>query len=248
MPRYFIEIAYKGTHFKGFQIQQNAHTIQGEINTALATILKTEIETTTSSRTDSGVHALQNYLHFDTEIQLPHSIVYNLNAVLPPDIVIKKIRKVNNTAHSRFDAIERKYAYHIIRNKNPFLKEIAYYFPFSVDVKKMNEAALHLLQHKQFESFSKKNTDVKTYNCNISLACFETKEEEIIFHIRANRFLRGMVRGITGTLLQVGRGKLSVDEFEQVILSHDCNQADFSTPAHGLFLEQVIYPDSIFAD
>ncbi len=246
MPRYFIETAYKGTHFKGFQIQLNAPSIQGEINKALKTILKEEIQTTTSSRTDAGVHALQNYLHFDTEIELPPSIIYNMNSILHQDIVVKNLMQIHDAAHSRFDAIGRDYAYHIVSSKAPFLRETTYFLPFTLDLELMSKAAKILHAHTHFESFCKRNTDVKTFECRISTSFFERKDEEIIYHVSSNRFLRGMVRAIIGTLILVGRKKISVREFEEIILSRDCNNADFSAPAHGLFLERVHYPASFF--
>lgn len=248
MPRYFIEIAYKGTHFKGFQIQQNAASIQGEINKALLIILKQDIATTTSSRTDAGVHALQNFLHFDTEIDLPSSLVYNLNSIIHEDIVVVKIHAVADAAHARFDASSREYAYHIIHNKNPFLRESAYYMPLSLDISLMQEAAQILVRHTNYESFCKRNTDVKTFECSISSSYLEQNEQELIYHVKSNRFLRGMVRAIVGTLILVGRKKISVTEFEEILLSKNCNNADFSAPAHGLFLEKVHYPPSIFKD
>nr|MBP6315547.1 tRNA pseudouridine(38-40) synthase TruA [Chitinophagaceae bacterium] len=248
MPRYFIETAYKGTHFKGFQAQLNAISIQGEINKALQTILKDEIQTTTSSRTDAGVHALQNFLHFDTEQPLPSSIVYNLNSILHEDILINRLMQVKDTAHARFDAIARDYTYHIVSRKQPFLRETAYFVPFPLDMGAMNEAAAILPTHKHFESFCKRNTDVKTFECRISSSFLEKKGEEIIYHVRSNRFLRGMVRAIIGTLILVGRKKISCNQFEEIIGSNDCSRADFSAPAHGLFLERVHYPDLFFED
>lgn len=248
MPRYFIETAYKGTHFKGFQAQLNAISIQGEINKALKTILKDAIQTTTSSRTDAGVHALQNFLHFDTEHPLASSIVYNLNSILHEDILIKRITQVSDTAHARFDAIARDYTYHIISRKHPFLRETSYFVPFPLDIDQMNEAAAILHTHTHFESFCKRNTDVKTFECRISNSFLEKKGEEIIYNVSSNRFLRGMVRAIIGTLILVGRKKISSKNFEEIILSADCSQADFSAPAHGLFLERVHYPASFFED
>lgn len=246
MSRYFIEVAYKGTDFKGFQIQPNAVTIQGEINKAIQTVLKTEIITSPSSRTDAGVHALQNFLHFDTDIVLPHSFIYNINSILSKDIVIKNVTKVNENAHARFDATARKYAYHIIQNKNPFKKETAYFIPFTLDIDAMNEAASLLKKFTDFESFSKKNTDVLTYNCQLSISYFEKKEDEIIYHVQSNRFLRGMVRALVGTIILIGRKKITMDDLVEIVESKDCRKADFSTPAHGLFLENVLYDENIF--
>lgn len=246
MSRYFIELAYKGTHFKGFQTQPNAVTIQGEVDRALQVLLKTDITTTTSSRTDSGVHALQNYLHFDTDVHLPHSVIYNLNAIIHPDILVKNIFHVQSNAHARFDALSRDYAYHIIFNKNPFLKATAWFMPFKIDIELMNIAAQKLMNHNNFESFSKRNTDVKTFECKISNSYFESTDNEIIYHVSSNRFLRGMVRAIVGTLILVGRKKIAPEQFEEIIRSKDCTNADFSAPAHGLFLEKVNYPETIF--
>jgi tRNA pseudouridine38-40 synthase len=246
MPRYFIEVAYKGTHFKGFQSQIAVNSIQGEINKALQTLFKIPIATTTSSRTDAGVHALQNFLHFDTDIQLPSSFIYNLNSIISQDILIKTIKPVQDQAHARFDAIMRKYAYHIIPYKNPFLRETAYFLPFNLDIGLMNEAAQRLLHYTSFESFSKRNTDVKNFNCKITTSHFDINENEMIYHVASNRFLRGMVRALVGTLILVGRKKISIPAFEEIICKKDCTYADFSAPAHGLFLENVSYPDSIF--
>ena len=153
---------------------------------------------------------------------------------------------VNDQAHARFDALSRDYAYHIILNKNPFLKETAWHMPFKMDINLMNTAAKILLQHTSYESFSKRNTDVKTFECRIAASYFETTENELIYHVSSNRFLRGMVRAIVGTLLLVGRKKISLSEFESIILKKDCTHADFSAPAHGLFLEKVNYPESVF--
>ena len=246
MSRYFIEVAYKGTHFKGFQSQIEVNSIQGEINKALQILFKTPVATTTSSRTDAGVHALQNYLHFDTNSILPSSLIYNLNSIISQDILVKSITPVNENSHARFDAIMRKYAYHIIPYKNPFLRETAYFLPFKLDIALMNEATQLLFQYTSFESFSKRNTDVNNFNCKITTAHFEITKDEIIFHVASNRFLRGMVRALVGTLLLVGRKKISIAAFEEIICKKDCTYADFSAPAHGLFLENVFYPETVF--
>lgn len=250
MPRYFLEVAYKGTHFSGFQLQPKGQTIQGEINIALATILKEEIVTTPSSRTDAGVHALQNYLHFDTEQEIAPDRIYNLNAILDRDIMVKDLFIVEGTAHARFDALSRKYSYHILQARDPFLRETTYFMPFKLDHKLMEEGAALIMTYQNFESFAKKKTDVKTFECRIMRSAIEYKEDtkEMIYHVEANRFLRGMVRALTGTLIQLGRKKINLAEFEEIILSRDCTRADFSVPAQGLFLEQVRYPQSLFRD
>ncbi len=246
MPRYFIEVAYKGTNFKGFQTQQNATTIQGEINRALEILCKTTLTTTTSSRTDAGVHAHQNFLHVDTERPIPASFVYNINAILHADIQVKSMNPVQDNAHARFDALGRDYCYQIIFEKNPFKRETAWHMPYRIDIDLMNESAQKLLQYTQFESFSKRNTDVKTFDCRISQSLFQLQQKELVYNVSANRFLRGMVRALVGTLILVGRKKISPAQFEEIIVSRDCTRADFSAPAHGLFLERVHYPATLF--
>jgi tRNA pseudouridine38-40 synthase len=241
MARYFIEVAYLGTSFNGFQIQDKQLTIQGEINRALSLVLKQEIQTTTSSRTDAGVHAYQNYLHFDTDKQITTKTIYSMNAIVHKDLVIKNIYIVESSNHSRFDATGRKYSYHVIQEKNPFLKETAYFFPFPIDVELMNEAAQLLIGKFDFTSFSKRNTDVNNYYCTIELAYWENQKHSLTFHIQSNRFLRGMVRAIVATLLQVGRKKISIQDFQSIIDSKDCTKADFSAEGCGLFLEEVKY-------
>lgn len=246
MPRYFIEVAYKGTHFKGFQIQNDERTIQGELNRALSIILKTNIQTTTSSRTDAGVHAYQNFLHVDVESNNLFEKTYNINAILPQDMVVLAIHPVNDQAHSRFDATARRYKYYLTRHKNPFLQETAYYFPFTIDVELMNECCKLILSNTDFTSFSKKHTDVNNFNCHLTHAQWTEHQETISFEVASNRFLRGMVRALVGTMLQVGRKKMSVDQFQEIIHSQNCQRADFSAVAKGLFLEKVYYPDSLF--
>lgn len=243
MPRYFIEVSYRGTHFSGFQVQNNAVTIQSEVEKALHILFKEAFSLTGSSRTDSGVHALQNYFHFDTlnEAVVQERKIYNLNAILPPDIVVKRIFQVADTAHSRFDAVRREYLYHIYSNKDPFLNDRAYYFPYSVNVDALNEAAAELLKHSDFTSFSKRNTQVNNFICKLSISKWSIQDNRLIYHVAGNRFLRGMVKGLVGTMLLVGTGKMSIGDFKQVILSCDCSNADFSVPSHGLFLQKVVY-------
>ncbi len=249
MPRYFFELAYKGSAFSGFQAQENELTIQGELNAALEILFKNSTETTTSSRTDAGVHSYQNYLHWDTELSIPTSTIYSLNSILHQDIVIKNIFLVPEKAHARFDAIARKYVYQLSFTKNPFIKDSSYHFPFQIDIEKMNEAAAIVLQHHDFTSFSKKKTDVKTFNCSITESYWELKESNILaYHVKANRFLRGMVKALVGTQLLVGRSKISLNEFEKIIISKDCTKADFSPPSQGLCLEKVFYPESLLTN
>ncbi|MBL0144842.1 MAG: tRNA pseudouridine(38-40) synthase TruA [Chitinophagaceae bacterium] len=240
MPRYFIEVAYKGTNYSGFQIQDNANTIQAEVEKALQIYYKERIELTGSSRTDAGVHALQNYFHFDTTFEISED-TYHLNAILPIDIVIKSIKQVQDNAHCRFDAKSREYQYHVQHSKNPFNNQYAYYFPYSLNVQAMQEAAQLILANTDFTSFSKKNTQVHTHNCMIYESAWTELNSEMIYTVKANRFLRGMVRGLVGTMLQVGRSKISISQFQQIILSKDFRQVDFSAPPQGLFLVNVNY-------
>ena len=246
MQRYFLELMYKGTAYSGFQAQENArNTIQEETEKAFTILTKQQISLTGSSRTDTGVHAWQNFFHFDYDADFHPHFLYKLNAILPRDIVIKNIYRVQADAHCRFDAISRAYTYHIYRNKNPFFADRAYYFPYAVDMEKMQEAAGILATYSDFTSFSKRNTQVKTFICAIETSQWTMAGEEMIYEVKANRFLRGMVRGLTGTMLQVGRNKITLDQFRKIIEAKDCRQADFSVPGHGLFLMNVEYPASM---
>lgn len=248
MTRYFIELAYKGDGYSGFQAQKNANTIQAEVEKALAIYFRRSFQLTGSSRTDAGVHALQNYFHFDTEdpIPEPQEKVYHLNAILPRDIVIRKLLWVHEEAHCRFDAISREYKYCIYNQKNPFLEERAYYYPYKLNVIKLNEAAALLLNYSDFTSFSKRNTQVKNFNCDIQQSEWIEGDGQLVFHVVSNRFLRGMVKGLVGTMLKVGRGIISLKEFSEIIESKDCTKADFSVPSHGLFLVKVKFEDGFF--
>ncbi len=238
MPRYFIEVAYQGTNYSGFQIQQNANSVQAEIEKALKIFYKEEFKLTGSSRTDTGVHALQNFFHFDTESEITDSS-YHLNAILPNDIVVKKIFQVQSDAHCRFDALSREYGYYIYKQKDPFFQDRAYFFPYWVNIELMQQAAKELMNHHDFTTFSKRNTQTKTAICNIVSSEWKFEEGALSYHVKSNRFLRGMVRGLVGTMLQVGRKKLSIDEFVNIIKAKDCTKADFSVPPQGLFLLKV---------
>jgi tRNA pseudouridine38-40 synthase len=240
MPRYFIEVSYKGTNYSGFQVQQNANSIQAEVEKALQVFFKQKFELTGSSRTDAGVHALQNFFHFDSETAI-HREVYNLNAILPDDIVIKSINEVDVGAHCRFDAVSREYRYHVYQNKQPFIQDRAYYYPYALDIQALQQVAKEIILHHDFTSFSKRNTQVRSFLCEIYESEWVTEQDCLVYRIKANRFLRGMVKGLVGTMLQAGRGKLSVDGFRAVIEGRDCTKADFSVPSHGLFLCKVEY-------
>lgn len=246
--RYFIEIAYKGTDFHGWQIQPNATSIQENIQNGLKILLGKKIEIFGAGRTDTGVHASQIFAHFDSDIVLDtKDLAYKLNAVLPKTILIRKIFQVSEKAHARFDAYSRSYDYHIHLEYSPFLLDTTWQiFNRNFDVNKMNKAAAILLHHTNFKAFSKSKTDVKHYDCTITKAEWVQKENTLVFNITANRFLRGMVRAIVGTLLDVGEGKLSIVDFEKVILSQNRKSAGVSVPAKALFLIKVKYPDPIY--
>lgn len=249
MHRYFLDIAYNGTAYHGWQIQENAHTVQAELQKCLSTVLRTDVEIMGSGRTDTGVHATHQVAHFDlTEVLNDEQLVYKLNSFLPKDISIQSIRKVNEEAHTRFDATERSYQYFIHPAKSPFLENLSYYYPKVVDLTLMNEAAEKLLGEQNFESFSKVKTEVNTFICTIKEARWEKQNDSIVFHVTANRFLRGMVRAVVGTLLDVGLGKLTVTDFVKIIESKDRKKAGRAVPAHGLYLTRVVYPDSVYID
>ena len=242
MPRYFLELSYKGTHYSGFQSQLNTgKTIQAELERAIHVFQKEKLELTGSSRTDAGVHALQNYFHFDYGGVLNSQFIYKVNAILPPDIVVKGLRQVADDAHCRFDARGREYQYFIYRQKNPFLADRAYYFPYRLDLGLMREAAGVMKEYTDFTSFSKRNTQVKTFQCEIRESEWREEGECLVYRVRANRFLRGMVRALTATMLKVGRGKISIEELRGIIEAKDCTRASFAVPAHGLFLVGVEY-------
>ncbi|QRR01098.1 tRNA pseudouridine(38-40) synthase TruA [Dyadobacter sandarakinus] len=246
--RYFIEFSYKGTAYNGWQRQNNALGIQEVLEGALQKILRQEVEVTGSSRTDTGVHATQQFAHFDlpNEVSDPDQLVYKLNSLLPFDIAVANILPVGDDVNSRFAATSRMYEYRISFVKNPFLKDQACFMRPGLDVKRMNEAAAVLLMHTDFESFSKVHTNVNNFRCTISEAEWTEAGNMLIFRVRANRFLRGMVRALVGTMLDIGRGKRSVAEFEEIILSKNRKKAGAQAPAEGLFLVEVAYPDDLF--
>ena len=244
--RYFLEVAYKGTNYSGFQSQKNANTIQAEIQKAFKIILKKELELTGSSRTDAGVHAYQNYFHFDIESDLSSQLVYNLNAILPNDIAIKQLLKVKDNAHCRFDAVSREYKYHIYQKKDPFLTDKAFYFPYTLDIEAMQKAAVALKEYSDFTSFSKRNTQVRSFVCDIKESRWIIQDGCLIYNVKANRFLRGMVRALTATMLNLGRRKIDLAAFRRIIETKDCTLANFSAPAHGLFLTEVCFPGNYF--
>jgi tRNA pseudouridine38-40 synthase len=246
MPRYFLELSYKGTNYSGFQIQFNSVTVQGEVEKAMAVYFRKEINLTGSSRTDAGVHAIRNYFHFDHDQPIPEQFLYNINSILPADITIKKVINVGQDAHCRFDAVSREYTYYIYSQKNPFLNDRAWFYPYPLETDILEAAARVVCEYSDFTSFSKRKTQVKTFKCSILESEWKTNKDGLVYHIRANRFLRGMVRGLVGTMLLAGRKKISLSEFRAVIESKNSFLADFTTPAHGLFLEGVEFPEGYF--
>jgi tRNA pseudouridine38-40 synthase len=244
MSRYFIEVAYRGTRYSGFQVQENAPTIQLEIEKAFTTLHRQSASLTGSSRTDAGVHALQNFFHFDFEGEVHRQFVYKMNAILPEDIVVKNIFSMPAAAHSRFDAISRRYSYRVHRFKNPFIGRTSLYFPYQLDIQMMQKAADIIKGQKNFFSFSKTNSQVKTFECLVFTSEWTLEGNTMKYTIEANRFLRGMVRLITASLLKVGRGKLSVETFEEFFSGK--TKCGFSVPAHGLFLEWVKFAENYF--
>lgn len=242
--RYVIEVAYDGTAFHGSQLQGETPTVQRSLNQALSTVLRSPIETYGASRTDEGVHALSNFYHFDTLLKLDAQVIYRLNAVLPAALSITNIYKPTNPEiNVRFDAIRRRYRYHIYPGRNPFLVNRALYYPYRVDVALLHQTAAALKDYSDFESFAKRHSQTKTFQCSIYESYWEVKEGELNYVVAANRFLRGMVRGLVGTQLKAARGKYGLEEFRQIIEAKDCTKADFSVAGHGLFLEEVSYPE-----
>lgn len=248
MPRYFLELTYKGTRYSGFQVQDNANTVQAEIEKALAVLLRESVVCTGSSRTDAGVHSRQNYFHFDFEGEITNTIVYRLNAILPADIAVRTLRGLLPEAHCRFDAIARRYEYVLYNQKDPFLEDRAWFYPYPLDQGVLEEVAGIVLETTDFTSFAKRNSQVNNFRCGIRKSVWQKTANGWIYIVEGNRFLRGMVRGLVGTMLQAGRGNITVDRFREIIISGDNQQADFAAPAKGLFLVEVIYPSEYFME
>ncbi len=254
MPRFFLEVSYKGTNYSGFQVQQNAVTIQSEVEYAMAVLLKEKHILTGSSRTDAGVHARQNFFHFDSECLddflraslQKEQFLYKLNAILPNDIVVNGLYRVSPDAHCRFDATCREYHYYIYQHKNPFLADRAYYFPFKLDIDLMQQAAGIIMEYNDFSSFSKRKTQVKNNICTIIESKWSNKGGLIQYKVLGNRFLRGMVRALVATMLKTGRRKITIVQFRDIIESGNSNLASFAAPSHGLFLQNVKYPKDYF--
>jgi len=244
--RYFIYLSYNGARYHGWQIQPNGISVQEVLGKALSTLLHEPIEVTGAGRTDAGVNASLMVAHFDTTQEVNEQLVYRLNKFLPQDIAISSVRKVKDDAHARFSATSRTYHYYVITAKSPF-EPYAYRFPQPLDFKKMNEAAQTLFDYIDFTSFSKLHTDVKTNNCRIMHAEWtQVSPIKWQFTITADRFLRNMVRAIVGTLLDVGRGVLTIEQFREIIEKKDRCSAGTSVPGNALFLADITYPDNLF--
>jgi tRNA pseudouridine38-40 synthase len=240
--RYFIKLAYNGTHYHGWQYQPNASSVQETMNKAVSVMLHAPINLMGAGRTDTGVHAKEMFAHFDFEssFDIP-KLIHKLNSYLPKDIVVFAIIPVHDEAHCRFDALKRTYEYHIHTFKNPFLDGQSCYFHQQLDLDLMNEAAKLLFEHTDFQCFSKVNTDVNTFDCTIFEANWKQENSRLVFTISANRFLRNMVRAIVGTLVNVGLHKITLVDFNAIIESKSRDKAGFSVPAHGLYLTEIEY-------
>ncbi|MFZ6001684.1 MAG: tRNA pseudouridine(38-40) synthase TruA [Bacteroidota bacterium] len=245
--RYLFEISYLGTHYNGWQSQSNATGIQQLVEKALSTILRTPTAIVGSGRTDTGVHCVQQFFHADIEKEFEvEKLILQLNSFLPADVAIRSIRQIKPDASARYDAVERTYEYHITQVKNPILVERAFFYFKEVDVPTMNRAAALLVGTHDFQCFSKVHTDVNHFMCDLKKAQWNQKDDLLVFTITANRFLRGMVRAVVGTLLDVGTGKTSVAEFQKILKAKDRKKAGMNVPSEGLYLMKVKYPEKIF--
>lgn len=245
--RYFLEIAYHGGAYFGWQIQPDAVSVQEVLERGLSTILRKEIKVVGAGRTDTGVHARQLFAHLDLgDTEDVSNFIFKINSILPRDIVVKGMYPVNSDAHARFDALEREYEYYINLDKDPFSQELAHQIHKRPNIDLMNEAAKSLLDYKDFQCFSRSKTEVKTYHCDVKKAIWTLDGNRLIFTITADRFLRNMVRAIVGTLLDVGHEKITRDQFKAILESKNRSEAGKSAPAHGLYLTKVTYPNSIF--
>ncbi len=246
LNRYFIHLSYNGKSYHGWQFQQNALSVQEVVNEKLTTILREPVNVVGAGRTDTGVHASYYIAHFDltVEIRDKNKLVNGLNKMFPVDIAVYDIFKVDEKMNARFSALSRTYEYRISRVKNPFVSDFAWYLKVPLDIEKMNLAANVLFEYHDFTSFSKLGTQVATNNCKIYLAEWNQSTDMLIFRIKADRFLRNMVRAIVGTLIEIGSGKTTIEEFREIIEKKDRCSAGFSVPAHGLFLTHIEYPIS----
>ena len=248
--RYFLELSYSGKAYRGWQIQPGDPSVQRTLQDGLSVLLGAKTEVVGAGRTDTGVHASHYVAHFDSLRPLddPFRFCYHLNAVLPGDVAVSCVRRVRDDAHARFDALSREYRYYITTKKDPFRTDTALRWTLPLDMERMNEAAVLLLDTRDFTSFGKLHSNNKTNICRVDRAEWCRRGDLLVFTIEADRFLRNMVRAVVGTLLDVGRGKLDVEGFRSVIEGRDRSLAGGSAPAHGLFLSGIRYPDDIYFD
>lgn len=247
--RYFVELSYNGGRYCGWQRQREAASVQATLEAALSTLLREPVEVTGAGRTDTGVHAAYSVAHFDTAVPLtdPRQTAYKLNCLLPDDIAVFGVTPVAADAHARFSAVEREYCYFIETRKNPFTRRAAWQYRRPLDAERMDRAAALLTQYSDFTSFAKLNSNNKTNICRIVRAGWEESPEGVYrFTIRADRFLRNMVRALVGTLVDVGRGRYDEEEFRAIVESRDLSRASGSAPAEGLYLWDVVYPAEVF--
>jgi tRNA pseudouridine38-40 synthase len=242
--RYFLRLAFDGRPFHGWQAQPNAPTVQQRLEESLSVLLKSPVETMGCGRTDTGVHAAEFYAHFDPEYSVPDPdrFLRSLNALLPPEIAVYELIPVAPDAHARFDATSRTYEYRVTARKDPFLREHALFFPYPLDVERMNAAAALLLKQEDFACFTKTGGNSNGTHCRVTQAQWSQLEDRLVFTVTANRFLRNMVRAMVGTLLETGEGKCSLEQFESILSSGNRSDAGISVPAHGLSLVRVEYP------
>jgi tRNA pseudouridine38-40 synthase len=245
MFTYFIEVAYLGYRYSGFQKQSNAPSIQSEVEAAMSTLLHLPIALTGSSRTDAGVHANQNFFHTNLPIQITQKHLYNLNAILPFDITVKQFYKVPAGSHSRFQAISRRYTYSIYTQKNPFMYLRGWYYPYPISQTFLQEAAHYIEKQQYFESFAKRNSQVNNFNCQIIQAKWQFSATEYVYQVEANRFLRGMVRGMVATMLHLAKTNPSIKALEDILNAGNCTHARFNSPGYGLYLQEVKYPPQL---
>lgn len=247
--RYVLEVMYDGTQFHGSQVQGKQITVQLELNNALSTVFREPVKTHGASRTDEGVHALCNFYHFDVPEQAGFDLMYKCNSILPGSLAIKKVYIAKDPDfNARFDARGRQYRYRIYAKKNPFLLNRALYYPFTLNHDLLHKTAAIILEHEHFEAFSKRNAQSKTFICNIRQSYWEQAGEELHYVVEANRFLRGMVRGLVGTQLHIAREKSPLSEFTKIIEERDNTKAFFDVPGHGLYLEKITYPEGALTE
>lgn len=245
--RFLLQLSYNGTSFHGWQRQNNAPSIQQEIEEKLTTIFQQNTAIVGCGRTDTGVHASQYFAHFETEIEFDTStLLHKLNSMLPQGVAAQGVSAITNNGHARFSATKRSYEYHITKVKNPFAADLAYKCNLQLDLNRMNKACAMMLGEKDFGCFCKANADNHTNICNVSEAKWIETDTMFIFSISANRFLRNMVRAIVGTMLEIGQKKMSLEGFQTVLDSKDRTFAGPSVPPHGLYLTVVDYPSEIF--